>query len=182
MLKNQQIKQLSEEKMKSLINLPVLSLAIAGLLLAGTAAKADPLTITLAAPFQSGVMDEVPVFAFDATVTNNSSSTVYLNADDWSVTAPLTVDDSPFDNNYPLSLGAGDSFTGVLFNVDVPSGTPQGLYTGTFEILGGGPTDDTDVAGAATFNVQITPEPSSLLLMVSGLGALAGTLRRRLVR
>jgi hypothetical protein len=175
MLKN---KENLENKMKSLKSLPVLSLAITCFLLAGTPAKADPLSITLAAPFQSGPEN---VFAFIATVTNTSLTTVYLNADSFNVDAPLTVDDSPYIDNYPLSLSPG-SYTGLLFNVDVPPGTPAGLYAGSFEIIGGGPSDFTDVAGSATFNVDVTPEPGSLILLLAGLTGLAGlggSLRRR---
>jgi len=167
--------------MKSLKSLLVLSAGVAFFLSAGAGARADSLSIVLALPFQSGVEGLVDEFQFDATVTNESSQTVYLNGDAFSVDAPLAVDDSPFFA-YPLSLGAGDSYTGPLFNVDVPPGAPQGLYAGSFEIIGGGPTDYTDVAGAADFNAQITPEPSSLLLMASGLAGLAATLRRRLAR
>jgi hypothetical protein len=173
MLKNERT---LEKKMKKLSSLPVLFLTTACFLLAGTAAKADILSITLAMPFQS-----VPgtVFAFDATVTNNSSQTVYLNADSSNVDSPLSVDDSPYLDNYPLSLGAGASFTGVLFNVDVPLTTPEGLYSGSFEILGGtNPADDTDVAGAANFNVYV-PEPTSLILLFTCLAGLGGSLRRR---
>ena len=79
--------------MKILRNLPVMPLAIACLLLAGTAAKAGTLSINLFAPFQSGAGN---VFAFNATVTNTSGSIVYLNADAFNVDSPLTLDDSPF--------------------------------------------------------------------------------------
>jgi len=166
--------------MKSLMRLQVLPLAMGCFLLGGAAAKATPLSITLLAPFQSGAPS---VFAFDATVTNTSSQTVYLNADSFNVDAPLSVDDSPF-NSYPFFLtpagsGASDSYTGVLFNVDVPPATPIGLYSGAFEIIGGGPSDTTDVAGSAVFNVLVTPEPSSLILLLGGLAGLGGLLRRR---
>jgi hypothetical protein len=162
--------------MKILRNLPVTPLAIACLLLAGTAAKAGTLSITLFAPFQSGAGK---VFAFDATVTNTSGSTVFLNADAFSVASPLMVDDSPFFLT-PISLGPSNSFTGLLFNVDVPVGTPVGVYTGSFEILGSSdPADTTTVAGSAVFNVQATPEPSSLILVLMGFAGVGGSLLRR---
>jgi hypothetical protein len=173
MLKNEKILEIN---MKNLRSLPVFFLTIGCFLLAGTAAKADILSITLAMPFQSATEN---VLAFDATVTNTSSQTVYLNGDSFNVDSPLTLDDSPFDNNYPLFLGAGASFTGVLFNVDVPATTPEGLYSGSFEILGGtNPADDTDVAGAANFNVNV-PEPASLILLLTCLAGLGVSLRRR---
>jgi hypothetical protein len=88
------------------------------LLLAATAAKADLLTLTLSSPFQT--INESGVVTFDATVINNTGQLVYLNGDSSSVDSPLIVDDSPYNTNFPLSLAAGDSFTGELFAVDVP--------------------------------------------------------------
>jgi hypothetical protein len=155
------------KKMKYVLLLPM---TIACFLLAGAAAKADPLTITLDAPYQSG---GVSVFGFDATVTNTSASTVYLNGDFFNVDSPLTVDDSPYLNDYPLTLGAGDSASGLLFNVDVPIGTPLGLHTGYFDITGGSDGNAGDTVGEAVFDVNVTPEPSSWLLLGSGLAALA---------
>jgi hypothetical protein len=177
MLKNERI---LEEQMKSLRSLLVSSLAIACFLLAGPAAKAGPLSITLFAPFQSGAGN---VFAFSATVTNNSAQVVYLNEDSTSVNSPLIVDDSPF-NAYPLFLNAvrsENSYTGLLFNVDIPDRTPVGLYTGSFEIVGGDPSDFTDVAGSAVFNVNVTPEPSGFLLFGAGVLVLGVLARRKLL-
>ena len=175
-----------EEKMKSLRSSLVLSLTVTGLLLAGTEAKADPLSLTITQPYQTGAVGGL--LTFDATVTDTAATgTVYLNSDSTTLSGPLVLDDSPFFNNFPLSLGAGGSYTGELFTVSIPSGAPQGLYAGVFEILGGSPSDFTDVVASANFDVYVTPEPTSFVMLLTGLVMIGlfgfrGTFRRQLIR
>jgi hypothetical protein len=168
--------------MKRFRNLLKVSLAVVGLLLAGTAAKADTLTVTLDAPFQSG---PATFFTFTATIDytnadsiNDGGATEYLNGDSFNVDAPATLDDSGFFNNAPLSLNPGGSSGDiVLFTVTTPAYNSAGsnLYTGSFSIVGGeSPSDDSDLLATVDFNVQVTPEPTSLLLMLTGLVALVG--------
>jgi hypothetical protein len=182
-----------EEFMKGLKYFLLLSLASTGLLLSGPAAKADSYSISLTAPDQSAVAGDV--VEFDAIIINlDSANGLYLNGDNIaSLDTPLTLDDTAFWNiPWPLNPAGdpGDSYTGALFDVTVPLGTADGTYVGDFQVLGGSDGDASDLLGDEDFTITVgnvggsspVPEPSSLLLFLSGLAGLAGTFRRRLIR
>jgi hypothetical protein len=150
------------------------------LLLVGTTAKADTLSLTLDSPYQTGI--EGQTLTFDVNITNDSSDMVYLNGDFYYVDSPLTVN-SEFNDNAPLFLLPGDSSGDFeLFTVTIPLGTPVGLYAGYVQIKGGGGSSDDYVLGSADFDINVVPEPSSYLLFGTGLAVLAGIFRRRLIQ
>jgi len=124
------------------------------------------------------------------TITNNTADTVYLNSEDFTLGSSsfLNGDITDFFLNAPISLGP-DSNSGLiaLFTFDIAPSTPGSVYDGNFlDIIGGGPSDFTDVLASSEFSVNVTatPEPGTLLLLFSGLLmlALSNYLRRRVTR
>ncbi len=156
----------------------------------GEAAKADTITLTLTDPGQSVYFSQTTaqVVPFDASATaGTNSETLDLTGDLYNIgPSPLNmtdIDDSPF-LSWPFSLSSGGSVTGqLLFNVDVPAGTPAGIYDGTFVIQGFGETDGENVnSTTADFSVAVlapltspasVPEPPAFLLVGLGLAAMA---------
>jgi len=171
-----------EKNMNNVKRLGAILFAGVALLVGSALAKADSISIVLSPDYQIGGGGDT--LEFDATVTNLTAATVWLNSDSYNVDAPLTLDDTAYFNNFPLSLAPagqpGDVATGWLFTVDVWSGTPVGLYGGNFGIVGGDIDDFSDVIGSADFTVQITPEPPAWQLTGMALLALCViTVRRR---
>jgi hypothetical protein len=178
--------------MKGLNYFLLLSLASTGLLLSAPAAKADSYSFVFTNPDQSAVAGDT--VEFDAIITNlDLLNPLYLNGDSMaSLALPLTYDDTAFwAIPYPLSPAGdpGNSYAGALFDVTVPLGTAAGTYVGEYQVLGGSDEDASDLLGDEDFTVTVessavsaVPEPSSLLLLLSGMAGVAGTLRRRLIR
>jgi hypothetical protein len=160
-----------EKNMKSFSKLFVLSLTIVAFLLAATAAKADtyPLTITFDSAVQTGLGGQT--FTFDGIITNVSGSLVNLSSDSFTLAAGSVSND--FFLTTPASLAAGASSSDLaLFAITVAQGTPVGLYTEVYQIL-----DGSTVVGDVTFDIYITPEPGTILLLGTGLLLLAGLIR-----
>ena len=120
--------------------------------------------------------------SFVATVSAPVSNTadVFLNGDSTTVDFPLTLDDNSFFTNAPLSLSPGQSFTGEFFTVTAPViAVPGVTYNGYFEIDGGADGNAGDPLAFVTFTATATPEPGTLILLLSALPALAFALRRK---
>ena len=159
-----------------------MTLAVAALLaigLSSAAAYADTVSFTLINPNPSVPVsgnDLAPgTVAFEAIVSapSSNSGAVFLNGDSFNVTAPITLNDSDFFANFPLSLAPGASFTDDLFVLTIPPGTLTGIYQGTFTLLGGANGSASDPLGTVSFSVAPTPEPSSIVLLLTSMAGLA---------
>ena len=151
--------------------LTVLALAF----IATASANADSLVLTLSNPVQNGAPGSTLDFTATALAPSTNGATVFLAGDSSNVDFPLTIDDNGFFNNFPFTLDPGDSFTGLLFTVTLPSDTPLGSYTGFFSIQ----DDSGAILGTANFQVNATPEPGTLVLFATGLSGLSMVVRRR---
>jgi hypothetical protein len=158
---------------------------LAATLLLSSRAFADTIGLSLNAPAQPGTAGSTVSFVATVSAPGTNGGTVFLNGDSFNVSSPLTLDDSGFLFDFPLSLDPGDSFSGVLFSIDLPASVAAGLYTGSFEILGGADSGAFDTLGSVNFQVNVAPtastvpEPESLMLVMAGLPGVALLVRRK---
>ncbi len=156
-------------------------LVLTATLLLSVPAAADAINLTLSNPVQ--ITGQGTTVTFTATVTApiTNGAPIFLNGDSFNVDAPLTVDDSGFLFGFPLSMNPGDTFTGLLFTVNVPLTTPLGNYFGNFQILGGSDGGALNpISLVVPFEVTVVPEPASLMLLGTGALGLFGVVRRKL--
>jgi PEP-CTERM motif len=108
-------------------------------------------------------------------------------------TTALTSNDDFFFNSwggsggtvgFPAFLGGGESFTGILFEIDVPplfdgdTPAPLGQYFGTVTV-NAVDINNNPFVQQQTFEVDVVPEPATWLLMLIGLGAFSAVARKR---
>ncbi len=161
--------------------------------LAPAAAHADSITLTLDSPVVVVNPGDTTV-DFYATISADptNGAPIYMNGDQFSVDSPLSLDDTGFFFNFPYPINPGDLVDDVLFTITLPGDEDFASYFGSFTILGGADVNAQDEIANATFEIDnvnpivlpppgppAVPEPSSLVLLGTGLSALAGGYRRR---
>ena len=155
--------------------LAVTVLAVLGFAVFPSPAHAGAVTLTLT----GGTGSPGNTITIEGTITNDTSDTVYLNGESFNLGSAsfLNGDNTDFFLNSPFSLEPGES-SGLfaLFTFDIAPGTLGGDYAGNFiDIIGGTTSGDyTDVLTSSAFAVNVNgvvpaPEPSSLILLLSGM-------------
>lgn len=160
-----------------------LALLSVAALLASVPALADSFTVSLLPANPTVAAGSTYTLSGTITAAAGNTGDIFPLGDTITVDAPVTYDDTLFLVNVPLSLAAGQSFTGDLFTVTLPSSIATGVYLGNLDVLssdalGNFITADAAFSVNATQASSVTPEPGSWLLLSTGLGA-AGVLRRR---
>ncbi|MGA8313937.1 MAG: hypothetical protein WB755_28190 [Terriglobales bacterium] len=128
------------------------------LLLCAPVAKASEVSITFT---QDGEVMAGGSVDFSITITNITSSTIFLTGSRGSATSPLSIDTTNFglylQDNFPVSLGPGQSLKNIgAFTIAVVPSALPGLYGGSFGVLGGTNESAGDLLGSANFQTDVS--------------------------
>ncbi len=167
--------------MKRFFGLPFIAAAC---FLTASPAFADSFSLSLTTMDPTVAPGSTVTFFGTLTATPGNAGPIFLLNDTLNVDSPLTDNDDDFYANTPTSLTSANPFSGALFTITVQGTAAGGLYNGNFTVLASDNQDDT-LTKSAAFQVTVpaattavTPEPSTLLLLFTGLAG-ATQLRRK---
>ena len=155
------------------------------------AAHADTVTLTLNPSTVSTAPGTTATYTATISAPTSNAAPVFLNGDSITFADPtdITLDDSGLIANFPAFLDPGDSDTKALFTLEVPASELTGSYLGYYVLQGGADEDAQDTLTTQQFTLDVnastassvTPEPSSYVLLSTGILATLGlALRKRL--
>lgn len=170
-------KGIKREIMRGVSKFALFAVAVSSLL-SSPAAGADIVTFTFSDPSQYASVGSIVPFLATVGAPDTNADTIYLLGDSFDLGSPLTLDDSPYLNNFPLTLSPGQSYSDVLFNVTVPAGAPSQDYPGSFTVQASTDGINENIDVTEPFDVEVTPEPSPGLLFGAVLVGLALAVRR----
>lgn len=166
----------------------LLTLTFAGSALFCATAYADTFSIVLTPPAQTAAPGSTVVYSGTVSAPLTNSGADYINAGEITFSGPQDI---VFDTSDSLTFNGGNaiapgsSVSGDLFSVFVPSTEASGNFIGSFTLLGGPDFITYSQLGQVNFTLNVasaasvTPEPSSYLLLASGLLGVYALVRRQ---
>ena len=171
--------------MKTKLNQLVFALSVLAVVaLAPAIVKADPVLFNL----QDSVMVSAGGSAtLTGSISNGGPPRVWLTSWTFTFSNPLlTANDAALVSGLPLFLDSMQSYgPAAFFDVVAGAGLAPGLYTGSISIFGGDNEGDENIEYTQRFDINVVggqnpiPEPTTMLLLGSGLAGAAALRRRR---
>lgn len=141
-------------------------------------AFADSIVLTLDHPIQTGTAGSTLSFTGSVFAPATNGGTVSLDTDAAngpSFDNPPNFDDSGFFSNF-FSVDPGQTVSGLLFTITLPTNIAPGTYNSFYEIVGSD-SNSSNISTSEQFTINVptvaaTPEPGTWLLLATGIAAI----------